>query len=378
MELTFTPLRSKRSLSTSAESGGSSYPGIGPVLRNDDRDFRTALVHTRLRQLLTDAPEKFAHQLSQSSAKNKYIRFEQINYVPRPNRQKIRCLLQHVDRNRIALVKRFSHDLRGYVVQFPAGDRQHFRFGPLRIWLARPGITRFDQPHPRASCNRRAGTKRLDTASLSAAALRPVVVDGDMAALGRASRSAVINMPVKYNSSSDARAKRRVKNVPVTNASAPNRFCQRGRISVVVHSSGQSKDALHFGSQWKISPAGHIGRIEYHSSYRIERARRANPDSCQAGAQAGTRRKDLFDRGSHRGETFAGGSTRRHRNARLKKYAALRIDQACCYFRSANVHTERNCACGGHGLVLKTDSSFAWADHTFRALAELFSAELAR
>ena len=82
------------------------------------------------------------------------------------------------------------------------------------------------------------------------------------ATFGGAASAAVIDAAVEDNTGSDASAERGVKNVSVTDSGAPDGFGEGGGVAVVVDARGETEDALDFGSERKIAPAGDVGRIE--------------------------------------------------------------------------------------------------------------------
>jgi len=269
------------SLSNAAQSCGTGYTSVRPILCQDHRHLRAALIHAPPRQLLADASKKSTHQLGKASAKNKDIRLEQINNVPSPNRQKVRGLSQHLGGKRVTLSIRFRYNLGIHGIEIAASQVKHSRFCSKGLRATRSGLMQSRKPFPCSPRDRWAGAQCLHTSALAATTLWSAIIDRHVPALGSAPRSPVINLPIKYDSGSNAGTEGCVKNVPISNSGAPDSLSQPCRVAVIVHSRGKSKNTLYFRGQWKIPPTRYVGRIEDHSSRRIERTRRANSNSCQ-------------------------------------------------------------------------------------------------
>jgi len=264
-----------------------------------------------------------------ASAKNEHVGLKQINYISRPNRQQIRSLSKHFGSNHISLTKGLRYNFSRNSVRLTAGECEDFGF-------ARTGRSNSFLRAPR---DRRSGAKRLNAPAFSAPALRSAVINRQMPALGRATGSPVVDSPVEDDSSSYTRAQRGVKNISITNTSAPNRFSKRRRVSIVIHSRGLAKNALNFRREWKIPPAGNIRRIEYDPGDRIKRTRRANANSTQTGSRFSVRREDRFDSRLHRSESFCSAFARCHGHSCLKEDVTLRIHEPGSHFCAANIHT---------------------------------------
>src|SRR5580704_100702 len=123
-------------------------------------------------------------------------------------------------------------------------------------------MRRLGKAFSRAPRNGGAGAEGFDTAALSAAASRAAIVDRQVAALGGASCSAVVDTLVKDDTGSNARAQRCVEHVAVANSGAPDSLGKCGGIPVVVDTGGETEDAMHLGGQREISPARQVGRVE--------------------------------------------------------------------------------------------------------------------
>ena len=172
-------------------------------------------------QLFADAPKKPAHQLRNASAKNKHIGFEQVDNVPGPNRQKVRRLSKHFG-GKLIPWRNASATISAFTASISPPDSRAFS-----IWreatqsdAIRPD--KFCKPFSCAPRDRRTGAQRLDTAAFPAAASRSAIIDRHVPALGCASRSPVINSPVKNDPRANARSERRVKNISITHSGAPD------------------------------------------------------------------------------------------------------------------------------------------------------------
>ena len=86
----------------------------------------------------------------------------------------------------------------------------------------------------RSLADGRARGQRFNTASLPTSAERPAVVDAHVTAFTGCPCSAVIKLSIENHPRADPGANRRVENVTVPRACSPERFCESGRVRVIV------------------------------------------------------------------------------------------------------------------------------------------------